>query len=100
MLVEKFYSWNDNMMISDFNLAELDLTPRNGKPNADKPEPGDVWISKDDRVIVVTKVDEPLIGNNRFVRVLMNGEVIAPNIKSWKMFLLSLQAFPVGRLEI
>lgn len=88
------------MMISDFNLTELDLTPKNGEPSANKPESGDVRITKDDRIIVVTKVDEPLVGNNMYVHALINGELLEPNIKLWSTILLLLQASPVGRLKL
>ena len=87
------------MMISDFNIKEIGLSATNDIPSGNKPEFGDVWITKDDRVIVVTKIDQPSFGNITRIHACINGEFLSPNIEIWPMVLLSLQASPVGRVR-
>ena len=85
------------MIISELNTTELGLTIVNGIPNAIKPECGDVWITEDDRLIVVTKVDDPIYGTKLHARV--NGEWVEVNVNLWSMMLLSMRAVPVGKVK-
>ncbi len=88
------------MLISELNTTELGLTTINGIPSATKPEFGDVWITEDNRLIVVTKVDEliPLISNQIAARI--NGERVEVAINLWSMMLLSMRAVPVGKVKV
>lgn len=88
------------MIISELNTTELGLTVVNGIPSAIKPECGDVWITADDRLIVVTKVDD-LAFNTPRVYAHINGEFLERNIKIWPMVLLSMRALPVvGKVKV
>ena len=87
------------MLISELNTTELGLKTINGTPSAIKPECGDVWISEDNRLIVITKVDEPSFGNYTYVHARVNGELIESNIQRWSMMLLSMRAVPVGKVK-
>ena len=88
------------MSISELNLTELDLTPVKGTPSATKPEFGDVWITEDDRLIVVTKVDEPMHGAIK-LHARINGEWIEVNVNLWPLVLLSMRAVPVaGKVKV
>ena len=88
------------MIISELNTTELGLTIVNGIPSAIKPECGDVWITEDDRLIVVTKVDEPSFGNLVYVHARINGELLESVIQRWSMVLLSMRAVPVGKVKV
>lgn len=83
------------MLISELNTTELGLTIINGTPSAIKPECGDVWITEDDRLIVVTKVDEYSFGNIPRVHACINGKWLDPSITWWPLVLLSMRAVPV-----
>lgn len=87
------------MNVSELNLTELGLTPIKGIPSAIKPEVGDVWITEDDRLIVVTKADEPFHGaTNLCVRI--NGELTESITQRWSLVLLSMRAVPVGKVKV
>ena len=88
------------MLISELNFTELGLTPIKGTPSATKPECGDVWITEDDRLIVITKVDEYSFGNIPRVHACINGKWLDPSIKWWSMVLLSMRATPVGKVKV
>ncbi len=88
------------MIISELNTTELGLTIVNGIPNAIKPECGDVWTTEDDRLIVVTKVDDPSFGSNTYVHARINGELIESIVQRWSMVLLSMRAVPVGKVKV
>jgi hypothetical protein len=89
------------MIISELNLTELGLTPVKGIPSAIKPEVGDVWITEDDRLIVVTKVEEPSFGNSISVYARVNGENVESIIQRWPLVLLSMRAVPVaGKVKV
>ena len=87
------------MLISELNLTELGLTTVNDIPSAIKPECGDVWISQDDKLIVVTKVDDSSYYVNPHVNARINGQYFDINIKLWSMVLLSMRAVPVGKVK-
>lgn len=87
------------MYISELNLTELGLTPVNAIPSAAKPESGDVWITEDDRLIVVTKVDEPFHGATKLC-ARINGELTESIIQRWSLVLLSMRAVPVGKVKV
>ena len=86
------------MILSELNTTELGLTTVNDIPSAIKPECGDVWISQDDKLIVVTKVDDSSYVNPH-VNARINGQYLDINIKLWSMVLLSMQAVPVGKVK-
>ncbi len=88
------------MLISELNIIELGLKIVNGIPSATKPESGDVWITEDGRLIVVTKVDDPSFGNNTYVHARINGELIESIIQRWSMVLLSMRTVPVGKVKV
>ena len=88
------------MLISELNTTELGLTTINGIPSATKPEFGDVWITEDNRLIVVTKVDEPSFGKNTYVHARVNGELTESIIQRWSLVLLSMRAVPVGKVKV
>ena len=87
------------MIISELNTTELGLTTINGIPSATKPEFGDVWITEDNRLIVVTKVDEPMHGAVK-LHARINGEWVEANVNLWSMMLLSMRAVPVGKVKV
>lgn len=87
------------MIISELNTTELGLKTINGTPSAIKPECGDVWISQDDKLIVVTKVDDSLYVNPH-VNARINGQYLDINIKLWSLVLLSMRAIPVGKVKV
>jgi len=86
------------MLISEFKTKELGLTVTNNLPSAIKPEIGDIWLSEDDRLIVITKIDDLAFGNIARVHACVNGEWLEPTINLWPMVLLSMKALPLGRV--
>lgn len=92
---------NKSELIEISNLIEhINLSVKASLPTAHKPENGDLWLSKDDRMIVVTRVDEPSNGDISRVHAYINGEWLEPSIRLWSMVLLSLQAKPLGKLKV
>ena len=87
------------MLISDLNLPELSLTPVSAIPSATKPEFGDVWITEDGRLIVVTTVDESFHGAIK-LHARINGEWIDTTVDFWSLILLSMRAVPVGKVKV
>ncbi len=90
---------SEQIEISDL-IEHVNLSAKGTLPTANKPEYGDLWLSKDDRMIVVTRVDEPSMGNIPRVHACINGEWLEPSIRLWPMVLLSLQAKPLGKLKV
>jgi len=90
---------SEQIEIADL-IKQLDLSSKGTLPTAHKPEHGDLWLSKDSRMIVVTRVDEPSIGNIPRIHACINGEWLEPSIRLWPMVLLSLQAKPLGKLKV
>lgn len=86
------------MTIVDFEIID-GLSVDNGLPKGRNPVKGDVWISKDKRLIVITKIDAPSFGNISYVHAYVNGKYIQENVEWWPMILLSMQASPVGRVR-
>lgn len=90
---------SEQIEISDL-IEHVNLSAKGTLPTANKPEYGDLWLSKDDRMIVVTRVDEPSMGNIPRVHACINGEWLEPSIRLWPMVLLSLQTKPLGKLKV
>lgn len=76
-------------------LLGLRLQVEEAKPSAKKPQAGDVWRAKDGRLIVV-RGTQTLRGKRRTL-AYCDGSFV--RVASFTLFLLSLQAEPVGRVQ-
>lgn len=81
-------------------INHVNLSAKDTLPTTNKPERGDLWLSKDNRMIVVTNIDKPSFGNITRIHACINGEWLEPCITLWPMVLLSLQAKPLGKLKV
>lgn len=90
---------SEQIEISDL-IEHVNLSIKDALPTAHKPERGDLWLSKDNRMIIVTNIDKPSFGNITRIHACINGEWLEPCITLWPMVLLSLQAKPLGKLKV